>query len=1440
MKGKFTHIESKGLPGGPNEMFTYTTGVFSVKGYKRDSPDVNNPFNIIPSGNITMKDVDFPVLGTDNLGNSKVMMPGNDYKFPGDMVFETPMAQEGGGVNKEGVKQYRWFKNYMRSPKYKERLKKEFPDYNDRQIEQEAKSRLQNVMQTRIGFLPYSSEFSKNIGGIQGFYDDDAYPGAIMLRPEYSASTSDEIFEPGHYLSPYKTIPLHEWSHAADDGGKRIPQSTTDLMLSKMKENFFGAPKLQYYYTKPTEYLGRMQPLRYLMQEEGLYDAGTQDFTKEHLEKAKQNQTIKNNQHFIDLMEHVKSDEDFIELMNKVAFVNQKNNSITMKAQFGGMTRRKVDKVLDQNKNLNFVQRMYQENTPSMIIPGQDAPSTHFMESADNIVYPTVVQMPDGTLQYLGDDAYNYAVESGEYIEFPNPRQARRFGKSYKKGTGVLKQKDGAQRGKEITPYESWENAKAVYDPVYNKVAKAYGYDPESSSTLEKLLNDERIDKYVRSGIEEAYGYSIDDFEFGRRRVPPLEGGIKDFQKLILNASDEELRNLLKKDYSDIGLTNFKSYLPEQLSYWDALKYMKKFYDYINEGYTFQEGGGVARESTAVNMPMMLPDNFDPGPVVPPTVAEVKGLKPTSSGEIRASEAPSRAKKVMNRAANPMSAFKYFATGEQAPEMIPDKEVPLDYAMDVINPFAWLDYATKAGRDIREGDYVGAAFNALGATPVIPATAKPVSNIAKQAVPKVKAAVPKIVLNKPYNRYKVNTPEVQVPRQISGNPVDFSDIQITREAEKFNPTSINYIDYKKAENFVKNISTGADDFDNLIQSRIRDLESREGLVRLMDQEADYLRTLPGFPEYRIDQQALKNAKARIQELKEITTTNRKAANTLQTSSRDVNNIEPFEQFLNNPNLYDNASYSIPRGIKDDVWTGDVYGTYMPEIDEKFLSFMPQYGAKVLPGDLSLGAPFLKSRPTMAHEVGHALQRGRALPIDKQARDLLKPRANLTPEEARAYDYFTKGSRRKEPSAFLNELRESMLERGLINSRYDEITPELLQDAYASFGKKPSGMFIENAKDSSENIGRYLSSTRIFDFMEPSSQNFKNLSSLLNKLPATTIGLGAGAAAMNYNQPIKQEGGETDSKFLQNEVVERFATGDKLPYKPGKGPTRPNKYTVQTGDTLYGIARKKDTSVKDLESWNKDLEPNKLKAGQIINLPTGSPDVPMGITSELLRRQAFKESSFDPNAISKSGYKGLGQIGDAVISDYLKRNKLEGEIDPFDPKQNSDVQKWYMDQLYNAAFIKKGNPSDKVRVAKALAAYNAGPGTLLEVLEDQKKKGVDIYNSLDWLQAMPKEETRGYIKAILLGEDEKFEKWYDDAKKNPENKKYLDLFNKAQDGAEITLMDLYKGYIYDQFTDKAMQQKAKNAYDKLNRVYYRDAKAAGMSVPNYIMTNMNKL
>lgn len=75
--------------------------MFSVDGYKRHSKDVNNKQNIIASGDITMEDVDFPVLGVDNLGNEIIMEPGKDYSFPGDIVLETPLTKKDMGYGKK-------------------------------------------------------------------------------------------------------------------------------------------------------------------------------------------------------------------------------------------------------------------------------------------------------------------------------------------------------------------------------------------------------------------------------------------------------------------------------------------------------------------------------------------------------------------------------------------------------------------------------------------------------------------------------------------------------------------------------------------------------------------------------------------------------------------------------------------------------------------------------------------------------------------------------------------------------------------------------------------------------------------------------------------------------------------------------------------------------------------------------------------------------------------------------------------------------------------------------------------------------------------------------------------------------------------------------------------------------------------------------------------
>lgn len=100
----------------------------------------------------------------------------------------------------------------------------------------------------------------------------------------------------------------------------------------------------------------------------------------------------------------------------------------------------KVRDVLERHKDKNFVQRVLEpERFPVVPLEGGDV-ATHKMAWATSTdqsgkkvyrVFPTIL-FEDGQLIDYGDDAYERAVEIGEYIDFAKAKDADWFSKHYK------------------------------------------------------------------------------------------------------------------------------------------------------------------------------------------------------------------------------------------------------------------------------------------------------------------------------------------------------------------------------------------------------------------------------------------------------------------------------------------------------------------------------------------------------------------------------------------------------------------------------------------------------------------------------------------------------------------------------------------------------------------------------------------------------------------------------------------------------------------------------------------------------------------------------------------------------------------------------------------------------------------------------------------------
>ncbi len=151
-----------------------------------------------------------------------------------------------------------------------------------------------------------------------------------------------------------------------------------------------------------------------------------------------------------------------------------------------------------------------------------------------------------------------------------------------------------------------------------------------------------------------------------------------------------------------------------------------------------------------------------------------------------------------------------------------------------------------------------------------------------------------------------------------------------------------------------------------------------------------------------------------------------------------------------------------------------------------------------------------------------------------------------------------------------------------------------------------------------------------------------------------------------------------------------------------------------------------TKASSLAALNKAYTPYQTMAGSSSYDPLiQEASILYGVDPNLVKAVIHQESSFNSQAVSSAGAKGLMQLMDGT-------GESLGVTNPFDPKQNVHAGTHFLADLLRKY---KGNEG------VALAAYNAGPGRVdrLGIRTDQ--------DLTEKLHLLPK-ETQGYVRKVL--------------------------------------------------------------------------------------------
>lgn len=187
---------------------------------------------------------------------------------------------------------------------------------------------------------------------------------------------------------------------------------------------------------------------------------------------------------------------------------------------------------------------------------------------------------------------------------------------------------------------------------------------------------------------------------------------------------------------------------------------------------------------------------------------------------------------------------------------------------------------------------------------------------------------------------------------------------------------------------------------------------------------------------------------------------------------------------------------------------------------------------------------------------------------------------------------------------------------------------------------------------------------------------------------------------------------------------------------------------------------------------------------------------------LLTMTAFMENSLgaNPDAYGRDYTRGAMSIDDIAFKNMFEKRK--------GARDYTTSQKKYFDWFESLGFDlenmdKHLRENVLANVAAARYQYGNAPSALpsKEDADAMYKYYMDFYNRTD------------------ADHKDRFMKGYDA------------FIKQRKEGGDVEIMDLYKKYLIGGDTSKQGQK----VYDKLNRLFYNDAKQSGMSPQNYIMT-----